>query len=231
MLGSTVDYRLDSHGKDPDKFSALLKTHHQVLWSKPLPNGEMFGLVPDATNYLVHKSSLGEFFLSSDAISNSLRHQKRMAHIISQVHSQELDAFQAAGATTGAVIVFPGNKVNGGLTINVARGFNARIGDRFDLTLECVRRHYLGQTSPLEETLNRYKDFFSLFASFAGYVEFFHLQDLVDGQTVRFFLPFQQDFSSKANPLNLNEYLDYKKAVMDFVAARNRRIEALSLSY
>lgn len=48
-----------------------------------------------------------------------------------------------------------------------------RWADRFDLTLECIRRHYLGQRSPLGETLARYRDFFALFEDFSGYVEFF----------------------------------------------------------
>ena len=59
------------------------------------------------------------------------------------------------------------------------RGCLGTIAGRFDLTLECIRRHYKGQPSPLGETLARYRDFFDLFKSFDGYVEFFLLQDLV----------------------------------------------------
>ena len=44
------------------------------------------------------------------------------------------------------------------------------IRDRFDLTLECIRRHYLDEPSPLSATLARYADFFGLFGDFAGYV-------------------------------------------------------------
>ena len=76
-------------------------------------------------------------------------------------------------------MVFPGNRLDGKLTINGARGLNRKIADRFDLTLECIRRHYLGQPSPLGETLARYRDFLALFEDFRGYVEFFMLQDLV----------------------------------------------------
>ena len=48
-----------------------------------------------------------------------------------------------------------------------------------DLTLECIRRHYLGQASPLSETLTRYGDFFALFGDFRDYVQFFLVNDLV----------------------------------------------------
>jgi Family of unknown function (DUF6994) len=54
-----------------------------------------------------------------------------------------------------------------------------KISDRFDLTIECIRRHYPHQSSPLSETLARYDDFFAWFESFSGYVDFFLLQDLV----------------------------------------------------
>ena len=64
------------------------------------------------------------------------------------------------------------------LTINGERGWNKRIVDRFDLTLECIRRYYLDIESPLKETLERYKSFFLLFEDFRHYVEFFFLQDL-----------------------------------------------------
>ena len=49
-----------------------------------------------------------------------------------------------------------------------------------DLTLECIRRHYLGDpVTPLGETLGRYREFFDLFDDFRGYVDFFLLQVLV----------------------------------------------------
>ena len=54
----------------------------------------------------------------------------------------------------------------------------ARIKDRFDLTVECIRRHYCGKPSPLNDTLARYADFFGLFGGFQGYVEHFLLPGL-----------------------------------------------------
>ncbi len=34
------DVQIDSGGKDPDSASKTLKSYHQLLWSKPLPNGQ-----------------------------------------------------------------------------------------------------------------------------------------------------------------------------------------------
>lgn len=77
--------------------------------------------------------------------------------------------------------------VDGKQTINGRRGTHHQIKDRFDLTLECIRRHYTGEGSPLADTLDRYTGFFALFQDFAGYVNFFFLSDLVrDDGGVRF---------------------------------------------
>ena len=65
--------------------------------------------------------------------------------------------------TIPGFILFPGNQINGKVTMNAARGFNARICDRFDLTLECIRRYYAKIDSPLHEVISRYSNFFDLF--------------------------------------------------------------------
>jgi hypothetical protein len=129
------------------------------------------------------------------------------------------------GATIGAYTLFPNKKIDGKFTINQARGINSLIDDRFDLTLECIRLFYLKQESPLYDTLLRYKSFFDLFESFAGYVKFFLLDDLVDiNQNIKFYLPFD-NFKTKPIFSDINDYLFYKKGVMDFIKARNTRIE------
>lgn len=123
-------------------------------------------------------------------------------------------------------MVFPGNRINGKRTINGERGCNGKIDDRFDLTLECIRRYYLGQRSPLDETLNRYRDFFALFENFRGYVEFFMLHDLVshDCSAVRFFIAFD-DFNSPPKPTDRDTYKEYRHLSIEFVKARNCRVE------
>ncbi|WP_128081675.1 DUF6994 family protein [Arthrobacter sp. TB 26] len=110
-----------------------------------------------------------------------------------------------------------------------ARGFHPRIADRPDLTLECIRRHYLGELpNPLAKPLARYSDFFALFKTFREYVEFFLLQDLLeeDGQNVRSFLHPIADFRTKdAVPKDGPEYLTYLENSNAFISARNRRID------
>ena len=111
------------------------------------------------------------------------------------------------------------------MTINGARGFHPRIKDRFDLTVECIRRHYRNERSPLSDTLARYADFFGLFKDFRAYVEFFLLQDLVteDCSPVRFFTPFE-DFNTSPLPGSVEAYMVYRQLAVDFIEARNRRI-------
>lgn len=116
--------------------------------------------------------------------------------------------------------------VNGKRNINQARGCHPKIRDRIDLTLECIRRHYVGQDSPLSVVLERYSDFFALFQSFHDYVEFFLLNDLVDRDVVKFLLPFD-NFKSDSYPREVVEYQALMYGTMDFVHGRNKRISEL----
>lgn len=158
------DFSTDAKGRDPDSFSPTLRRYHKLLWSKPLPNGTMFGLRDDVSGaYLYHASELGEFFLGSDAITHSYRYQKRKQWLIQQVPQEAQELFKK-GSTIGAYILFPNRRIDGKQTINQARGVNSLIDDRFDLTLECIRRYYLGIDSPLYDTILGYKSFFDLFS-------------------------------------------------------------------
>jgi hypothetical protein len=227
MIDITFDFRSDTpSGKDADTFSPTLRTYNQLLWSKPLPSGEPFELDVSSPPpyYLHHRSELGEFWLSSDtAVPNFLY----LASIVHQIPEVEREALWPGGYTIGGSMVFPAQWVDGKRTINVARAFHPKIKDRFDLTVECIRRHYLEQPSPLGEALARYTDFFGLFGDFSGYVDFFHLQDLVneDSSTVRFFMPFE-DFTGSPWPGTLDAYLDYRQHAIEYIESRNRRIGA-----
>ena len=99
------------------------------------------------------------------------------------------------------------------------------IKDRMDLTLECIRRHYVGEDSPLANTLMRYSDFFDLFLDFKGYCNFFLLQDLVtrDYEKIEYFLPFI-DFSENQMPKTVDEYQQYMQSNIKFLSSRNSRI-------
>jgi len=222
----TFDFRSDAPpGRDPDAHSKTLRRYHKLLWSKRLPSGVLFEL-DDATrgSYLHHRSAIGEFSLSSDAVIPTF---KWVPHIKALIPKAELDAFNSVGYTIGGMMVFPGNRIDRKWTINQARGCTTQIGDRFDLTLECIRRHYSQISSPLSDVLARYARFFDLFTNFRSYVEFFLLQDLVSDNfsSVRIADPFD-GFNGSPIPTSVHEYNAYKIASIAFISARNRRILA-----
>lgn len=228
MIDISFDFRSDTPpGRDPDTFSPTLRRYHQLLWSKPLPCGVPFELDVTTPLYLHHLSELGEFWLSSDAVIATFSRELKLAHIIDQIPEVDREAFNRISYTIGGMMVFPANRVGTKMTINGARGFHPRIKDRFDLTMECIRRHYLDKPSPLRDTLARYADFFGLFGDFAGYVDFFQLQDLVDEgtSTVKFFTPFE-NFTTPALPGTLDAYLGYRQHAIEFIESRNQRIAA-----
>ncbi len=236
MIDVAFDFRSDTprdkagEPLDADAYSPTLRRYHRLLWSKQLADGTLFELdviTPGA--YLHHHSALGEFRLTSDTVIPFWTKWKRMAHITGRIPPVEQERFNRLRYTIGGMMIFPGNPVEGKGTINQERGCNPKIDDRFDLTVECIRRHYLGQSSPLSATLARYSEFFALFGDFAGYVDFFHLQELIDGTgaAIRFFAPFD-DFAGSPRPETLDSYLSYRQCAAQFLESRNGRIATWS---
>ncbi len=224
----TFDFRSDTPGyprTDPDALSPTLRRYHKLLWSKPLPNGKLFVLSEDKPGaYLHHLSSLGEFWLASDTVVPTFRKEGRLTHYFEQ-YPQELSSFRTIVYSIGGMMLFPANRIDRKMTINGARGFHPRIKDRFDLTVECIRRHYRNEISPLSAPLSRYSEFFSLFGDFRGYLEFFLLQDIVseDRSSVKFFAPFD-NFTTSPVPLDINAYRAFRERAVEFIEARNQRI-------
>ena len=212
-------------GRDPDSHSPTLRNYHKFLWSKKLPNGLPFKLDETIPMRLHHKSDLGEFVLSSDSIAHTYSNIKSTTDIVKKIDAEELEKFVSLCSTIGGYIIFPSERINNQMTINGARGVNKKIRDRFDLTLECIRRYYIKEDSPLKGTFERYKQFFNLFDSFQGYVDFFLLQDLVsnDYSSIKYLIPFH-DFDSPALPCNMKEYITYKDNTIKFISQRNERI-------
>ncbi len=225
LVDTTFNVHTDARGGDPDSTSPTLRSYHKFLWSKPLPSGATFELTDQKKGvYLYHSSGLGEYFFGSDAITHSYKNHKRKKWFTEHIQHEVNELFDA-GSTIGAFTLFPNNRIDRQHTINQARGVNGLIDDRFDLTLECIRRFYLGQESPLYGTLLRYKSFFHLFESFEGYFKYFLLDDLVgENQQVIFYLPFD-DFKTAPRFSRIEEYSIYKKGVMNFIRSRNTRIE------
>jgi len=227
FIDTAFDVRTDANGKDPDKNSLTLKRYHKLLWSKPLPTGEFFNLVLGKSgSYLHFKSTFYEVSLSSDSIGHSYGDVKKMSKVLEGIPLADVESFKSLNSTVGGFIIFPGKKVDGKKTINQERGTNYLIADRFDLTLECIRLHYEKQASPLSQVLERYGDFFQLFETFSGYVDFFLLNDLVDSEykKISFYTEIDEPFISKPLPSSRDEYLKYRRNVMTFITKRNLRI-------
>lgn len=224
-IDTNFNFYSDSNGGDPDSTSPTLRKYHMRLWSKPLPNGNFLELSDTKKGaYLYHESELGVFYFGSDAITHSYKNHSRKKWLTEQI-TTEVNEFFDIGSTIGSYIIFPNNRIDGKHTINQARGVNYLIDDRFDLTLECIRRYYSGINSPLYDTLLRYKNFFDLFDDFWGYIHFFFLEDLIDENNItKFYLPFD-GFVTRPSFSSVNEYLLYKERAIDFMKSRNKRIE------
>ena len=209
--------------KDPDSSCLLLQEYHSKLWSRVLPINQKLELKKGhGSNYLTWKN----FRFGSDSIRVSFRYEK-LKSFIERVKDEVVDYktfiqdYVKISYTIGGFIIFP--KKKGG--INQSRGCNPFIRDRFDLTLECIRRYYNREFSPLFNILNDNKDFFDLFVDFRGYVDFFFLQDLVseDYKSVNFWIG-KGDLKENPFPSTVDEYLLLISKELKFVEKRNHRI-------
>ena len=184
--------------------------------------------------YLHHRSALGEFFLSSDSViptftrwgircrrirSSALDEGERSVHD-HWLHDRRHDGLPGKPGRR-QVDHQPGPRVPTGRS---QTGSTSR-SSAFDGTTWAGRRSRFG------ETLARYGDFFALFESFRGYVDFFLLQDLVtdDYSAVTFFMPFD-DFKTPSVPKDFDTYGEYRRRSIEFIEARNRRIERYAAS-
>ncbi|MGL4981387.1 MAG: DUF6994 family protein [Treponemataceae bacterium] len=215
------DFRKDSKGGDPDKDSLKLYEAHKILWSKPLPCGKSFEM------NIINEGRL----LLANNLCDNFSSDRMCPHFVGKYNGKfdgwltdlEGDELKYKVRTIGGHIIFPAH-MKDGFTVNQERGINGTISDRFDLTLECIRRFYQGEQSPLYDVLARYKDFFDLFVDFKGYIEFFLLQDFVDSTgLIKFSLPFD-DFKRDALPQTEDEYKQYKNHVISLIDLRNKRI-------
>ncbi len=112
-------------------------------------------------------------------------------------------------------------------SLNQRRGTLRDINDRWDLTLECIRRYYIGESSPLSDVMEGDAWFFDKFIDFRGYVDFFFLQDCVldDYSGVRLWYGEPgQEFKIDDLPKTVDEYMGWIKSQLFFVDRRNERI-------
>lgn len=216
-------------GSDPDSKSATLRQYHKVLWRRFLPNGEYFNLKDGRSKYYLKYNNI---YLSSDSILASFRYWDnkdfimKVAAEVDDFHSL-MEDFINRSYTIGGMMLLPSFR----WCLNQARGCHKRIRDRWDLTMECIRRYYMGEDSPLSKPLEKSKDFFDLFVDFKGFVDFFFLQDCVTEDYTKVILwhetPF---FESNPMPKTVEDYLAFLQKELDFVEKRNARIAEYVLS-
>lgn len=228
-------------GRDPDRYSELLYRWHLALWSRPVPGFEPFELELLDTSWgyeFLLTAQARSFRLASDGIIATWSYGGCLDWFAPDLRAEvarDVDDFFRIASTVGGYLLFPRNgEGQSGPTINQARGTRAAIRDRIDLTLECIRRHYLepDTENPLGDRLECYADFFALFGDFDGYVRFWLLDDLVtpDRDAVRSLMRGEvADFGTPALPTTVEEYAEYRRRSIAFVNARNERIRALAL--
>lgn len=112
LIDVAFNVELDAGGGDPDRSSRTLRRFHQLLWSRPLPDGTEFTL--DTTtphSYLHHASAVGEFFLGSDSIVHSYRgaYRNRLDAVMGQVPPEHVAQVHDEGSTMGGYVLFPGD--------------------------------------------------------------------------------------------------------------------------
>lgn len=212
---------------DADRDSRILRKWHQQLWSKSLPSGDRVSWELEAgTSCLIH----GDIRVSSDTIATTHSNYRRLgaAQMWESLTEVERRSYERSFYTIGGFIIFPTRPQS----LNQRRGTAAAIADRFDLTLECIRQHYLGSAeNPLADVLDMDARYFQLFGAghqgFATFVEFFHLQDLATGESVRWLdghTDREWHFGRPPLPQTIDSYRHYLDNVAEFVAARNSRI-------
>ena len=222
---------LGSGGADPDTRSPMARRFHQLLWSRELPNGEVLDLEDGRSKYYLKWKDI---CFGSDSITATFRYFRNQG-LIQQVKEEIPDykgfveGYLRKLYTIGGLMLLPSFR----WCLNQARGCNIKISDRWDLTLECIRRYYSGESSPLDKTLNHptNKAFFSLFKDFRGFIEFFFLQDCVTKDFSKVILWLDTPlFESNPIPKTVDSYLEFINKELDFVKKRNQRINLFCTS-
>lgn len=232
MIDTTFDFRTDTpKGKDPDKYSKTLKAYHQILWSRELPNGEVMKLEhsQDPYCYLTWK----DYDFGSDSIIVELRYQKykrvldQVAHEVGDIEAYYENLIRRS-YTIGGMIIFPKHPNS----MNQRRGTCGKISDRWDLTLECIRKYYIGEDSPLRKVMEDDKPFYDLFVDFKGYVDYFFLQDCVanDYSEVSIWCG-DATFEKSGLPETVDDYFKFIYKEHDFLDKRNARIKEYCLQH
>jgi hypothetical protein len=235
--------------RDIDTYSQTLREYQACIYKKALPrhkntifdlklgnNPEYDYLYWNSPNY--YGDDLAKSRFASDSIVNMQeRYQPYLGDddfvpdLKDKGIRKILKEYVKSASTIGGEIIFPKHPNS----VNVARGRNPKIRDRFDLTLECIRRFYekseAKRQSPLYDVLKADEKFFNLFKDFDNYVKFFYLDgSYVQGGKIKFFIGDAPDFDNPIFtpfPTSKEEWEQLYENQMACVAARNKKISDL----
>lgn len=215
---------------DPDIMSPTLRLYQQILYSRKTPSGKLLTLEQGKNPNYDYLICDGHRFASDNIINMFERYRLPWSRKMEIDHyDDKIKEYIQVSYTIGAEIIFPKHQNS----INQCRGTNDYIQDRFDLTLECIRRFYEHKPNPLNDILNADKCFFDLFVDFKGYVDFFFLNDLVseDYEHVKLFLGDNNDiFMRPPFPQNEREWKQLYDKQMMFLRQRRTRIEQFAIA-
>lgn len=221
---------------DPDAFSERLYDFYETIWNiqkqklnlnlpevKKVWNGNAWELVGVADK---------NFRLGTDSIISVYWHRNDMRGFIAQLIETEghdfkhyIGKYLQKANTIGGFMLFPRHRQS----LNQTRGVNARINDRFDLTLECIRRMYLKKDNPLQSALERDKSFFDGFGTFENYVNFFCLNSswVKDGQVLNLMDNTSlENYNFDKNPLPIKDnWWSFYNNIKERLRFRNEQIE------
>lgn len=209
--------------RDPDAYSRTLQAYQIELYSRRLPNGENMTLSAGDEPGVMTWNGIR---YSSDSILASFRYKnnrEQIGEVYERLDNYKtyFEDFTRRSYTIAGEIIFPRHWHS----INQERGTSRYIRDRWDLTLECIRRYYRGEVSPLHDTLCKDKGFFDLFVDFRGYINYFFLNDCVssDYDSVNIWTE-NFDLGEDALPVSIDEYFRFIDNEMDFLENRKARI-------
>lgn len=225
---------------DPDARNDQLRESHRLLWSKPLAGGPDLELSGRRwSDYLKVESLPGHWSVGSDNFATT--HANALPTLSAGLDSFT-DGHLCALCTIGGYIVFPNviaqqlpNSTNLAArrwSVNQARGMEARISDRFDLTLEAIRLFYQGAVlrteNPIGDVLEAYRWWFDLFGKgaegFHRFADFFFLTPILDTEEqVKSFGGLGLAFD-RALPKDETAYGAYVADQVAFVTMRNELI-------
>ena len=117
-----------------------------------------------------------------DCIEISEKHSEFCSDVKETNYKKFIENYLQQANTIGGFMLFPRHDCS----INQARGMSDSIQDRFDLTLECIRRMYESGfptgSNPLFNISAEDKEYFEMFGNFENYAKFFCLNKSYDGK-------------------------------------------------